>query len=100
MAYDNIRIVGQHGHIYDDSGYIHMNIEASFIVFQPKKGQKVLVRFTVPSLGRCCYREWLTVLLSFVACLGLAVIFLNRSQGKSLTIPVLTKNDIQYSPFM
>ncbi|XP_027892864.1 DNA-directed RNA polymerase I subunit RPA43 [Xiphophorus couchianus] len=42
LAYDNIRIVTQHGDIYDDSGYIHMNIEANFIVFQPKKGQKLL----------------------------------------------------------
>ncbi|XP_042291420.1 DNA-directed RNA polymerase I subunit RPA43 [Thunnus maccoyii] len=42
LAYDNIRIVGQRGHIYDDSGYIHMDIEANFIVFQPKKGQKLL----------------------------------------------------------
>lgn len=43
LAYDNIRIVGHQGDIYDDNGYIHMNIEASFIVFQPKKGQKILV---------------------------------------------------------
>ncbi|XP_041663911.1 DNA-directed RNA polymerase I subunit RPA43 [Cheilinus undulatus] len=42
MAYDDIRIVGQHGNIYDDSGYIHMEIEANFIVFQPQKGQKLL----------------------------------------------------------
>lgn len=45
LAYDNIRIIGQHGDIYDDSGYIHMDIVANFIVFQPKKGQKLLVRF-------------------------------------------------------
>ncbi|XP_070778129.1 DNA-directed RNA polymerase I subunit RPA43 [Enoplosus armatus] len=42
LAYDNIRIVGQHGDIYDDSGYIHMDVEASFVLFQPKKGQKLL----------------------------------------------------------
>ncbi|XP_018523459.1 DNA-directed RNA polymerase I subunit RPA43 [Lates calcarifer] len=42
LAYDNIRIVGQHGNIYDDSGYIHMDVEANFILFQPKKGQKLL----------------------------------------------------------
>ncbi|XP_043993895.1 DNA-directed RNA polymerase I subunit RPA43 [Gambusia affinis] len=42
LAYDNIRIVTQHGDIYDDSGYIHMDIEANFIVFQPEKGQKLL----------------------------------------------------------
>lgn len=51
LAYDNIRIVGQHGHIHDDSGYIHMDIEANFIVFQPMKGQKLLVRFPVPALS-------------------------------------------------
>ncbi|XP_073319601.1 DNA-directed RNA polymerase I subunit RPA43 [Pagrus major] len=42
LAYDNIRIMGQNGHIYDDSGYIHMDIEANFVVFQPRKGQKLL----------------------------------------------------------
>ncbi|XP_019946512.1 DNA-directed RNA polymerase I subunit RPA43 [Paralichthys olivaceus] len=42
LAYDNIRIVGQHGDINDDSSYIHMDIEANFIVFQPEKGQKLL----------------------------------------------------------
>ncbi|CAJ1083940.1 DNA-directed RNA polymerase I subunit RPA43 [Xyrichtys novacula] len=42
MAYDDIRIVGHHGNIYDDSGYIHMDIEASFIVFQPTKGQRLV----------------------------------------------------------
>lgn len=47
LAYDSIRVVGQHGHIYDDSGFIHMDIEANFIVFQPKTGQKLLVRNAV-----------------------------------------------------
>ncbi|XP_029920036.1 DNA-directed RNA polymerase I subunit RPA43 [Myripristis murdjan] len=42
LAYDNIRILGQHGDIYDDNGYIHMDIEANFVVFQPKRGQKLL----------------------------------------------------------
>lgn len=42
LAYENIRIVGQHGGIYDDSGYIHMDIQANFILFQPQKGQKLL----------------------------------------------------------
>lgn len=55
LAYDNIKIVGQHGDIYDDSGYIHMDIVANFIVFQPKKGQKLLVRFTITALDRFCY---------------------------------------------
>uniref|UniRef100_UPI0037E8465F DNA-directed RNA polymerase I subunit RPA43 n=1 Tax=Semicossyphus pulcher TaxID=241346 RepID=UPI0037E8465F len=49
MAYDNISILGHHGNIYDDSGYIHMDIEANFIVFQPRKGQKLLA--TVNKLG-------------------------------------------------
>lgn len=47
LAYDDIRIVGHRGDIYDDSGYIHMDVVANFIVFQPKKGQKLLV-----SLGK------------------------------------------------
>lgn len=55
LAYDSIKIVGQHGDIYDDSGYIHMDIVADFIVFQPKKGQKLLVRFTNTALDRFCY---------------------------------------------
>ncbi|CAN9503888.1 unnamed protein product [Ophioblennius macclurei] len=42
LAYDNVKILGRHGDIFDDSGYIHMDIEANFIVFQPKKGQKLL----------------------------------------------------------
>ncbi|KAL6099922.1 polr1f [Pungitius sinensis] len=41
VAYENIRIVGHHGNIYDDSGYIHMDIEANFIIFEPLKGQKL-----------------------------------------------------------
>ncbi|TNN62336.1 DNA-directed RNA polymerase I subunit RPA43 [Liparis tanakae] len=42
LAYENIRIVGPHGNIFDDSGYIHMDVEANFIVFQPENGQKLL----------------------------------------------------------
>ncbi|XP_012686887.2 DNA-directed RNA polymerase I subunit RPA43 isoform X2 [Clupea harengus] len=41
VAYDNIKLVGQHGDIFDDQGYIHLNIEASFVVFKPNKGQKL-----------------------------------------------------------
>uniref|UniRef100_A0A8C1EIW0 DNA-directed RNA polymerase subunit n=1 Tax=Cyprinus carpio carpio TaxID=630221 RepID=A0A8C1EIW0_CYPCA len=40
MAYDDIKVVGQHGDIHDDQGFIHFNIEASFVVFKPKKGSK------------------------------------------------------------
>ncbi|KAI4818249.1 hypothetical protein KUCAC02_011599 [Chaenocephalus aceratus] len=42
LAYENISILGHHGSIYDDSGYIHMNIEANFILFQPERGQTLL----------------------------------------------------------
>ncbi|XP_055075646.1 DNA-directed RNA polymerase I subunit RPA43 [Misgurnus anguillicaudatus] len=42
VAYDNIKVVGQHGDIYDDQGYIHFNIEASFVVFKPRKGSKLV----------------------------------------------------------
>lgn len=52
MAYDNIRIVRHLGDIYDDSGYIHVDVEASFIVFQPQKGQKLRVRFTFTLFSR------------------------------------------------
>lgn len=43
LAYDNIKLLGHHGDIFDDQGYIHLNIEASFVVFKPKKGQKLEV---------------------------------------------------------
>uniref|UniRef100_H3DK84 DNA-directed RNA polymerase subunit n=1 Tax=Tetraodon nigroviridis TaxID=99883 RepID=H3DK84_TETNG len=42
LAYDNIRILGQYGDIVDDGGYVHMDVIADFIVFQPQKGQKLL----------------------------------------------------------
>ncbi|XP_076157002.1 DNA-directed RNA polymerase I subunit RPA43 [Alosa pseudoharengus] len=41
LAFDNIKLLGQLGDIFDDQGYIHLNIEASFVVFKPKKGQKL-----------------------------------------------------------
>ncbi|KAL2080646.1 hypothetical protein ACEWY4_024439 [Coilia grayii] len=41
LAYDNIKLLGQHGDIFNDQGYIHFNIEASFVVFKPKRGQKL-----------------------------------------------------------
>lgn len=53
LAYENISILGHHGSIYDDSGYIHMNIQANFILFQPERGQTLLVRFTCTALSRC-----------------------------------------------
>ncbi|KAA0709944.1 DNA-directed RNA polymerase I subunit RPA43 [Triplophysa tibetana] len=54
MAYDNIKIVGQHGDIYDDQGFIHLNVEASFVIFKPKKGSKlvgVINKIAVGHLG-------------------------------------------------
>ncbi|NWV36573.1 RPA43 polymerase, partial [Grantiella picta] len=42
VAYDNIRVVGELGDIYDDQGFIHLNIEADFIIFSPKKGKKLV----------------------------------------------------------
>ncbi|KAJ8273910.1 hypothetical protein GJAV_G00106840 [Gymnothorax javanicus] len=41
LAYDGIKVLGEHGDIYDDNGFIHMNIEATFVIFQPKRGQKL-----------------------------------------------------------
>ncbi|NP_001007154.1 DNA-directed RNA polymerase I subunit RPA43 [Danio rerio] len=42
VAYDNIKVVGQHGNIYDDQGFIHFNIEASFVIFRPKNGSRLM----------------------------------------------------------
>ncbi|XP_062871126.1 DNA-directed RNA polymerase I subunit RPA43 [Trichomycterus rosablanca] len=42
LAYDDIKIIGECGDILDDQGYIHLNIEASFVIFKPKKGEKLL----------------------------------------------------------
>ncbi|NWY04974.1 RPA43 polymerase, partial [Nothoprocta ornata] len=42
LAYDNIKVVGELGDIYDDQGFIHLNIEADFIIFSPKKGKKLV----------------------------------------------------------
>ncbi|MGH0126262.1 UNVERIFIED_CONTAM: hypothetical protein FKN15_027912 [Acipenser sinensis] len=55
VAYDNIRILGQYGDIYDDQGYIHMNIEADFVIFRPNKGQKLvgIVNKVAPSHIGC-----------------------------------------------
>ncbi|XP_043920652.1 DNA-directed RNA polymerase I subunit RPA43 [Protopterus annectens] len=42
LAYENIRIIGELGDILDDQGYVHLNIEADFIIFCPKKGKKLV----------------------------------------------------------
>lgn len=43
IAYDNIKVVGELGDIYDDQGHIHLNIEADFVIFCPEPGQKLMV---------------------------------------------------------
>lgn len=43
VAYDNIKVVGELGDIYDDQGFVHLNIEADFVIFSPKKGKKLVV---------------------------------------------------------
>ncbi|NXG50967.1 RPA43 polymerase, partial [Psilopogon haemacephalus] len=42
LAYDNIRVLGELGDIYDDQEFIHLNIEADFVIFSPKKGKKLV----------------------------------------------------------
>uniref|UniRef100_H0X025 DNA-directed RNA polymerase subunit n=1 Tax=Otolemur garnettii TaxID=30611 RepID=H0X025_OTOGA len=44
IAYDNIKVVGELGDIYDDQGHIHLNIEADFVIFCPEPGQKLVGR--------------------------------------------------------
>ncbi|PNJ55852.1 DNA-directed RNA polymerase I subunit RPA43 [Pongo pygmaeus] len=42
IAYDNIKVVGELGDIYDDQGHIHLNVEADFVIFCPEPGQKLM----------------------------------------------------------
>ncbi|KAJ1101142.1 hypothetical protein NDU88_006214 [Pleurodeles waltl] len=42
VAYDDIKIVGELGDIYDDQGYIHLTIEAEFVIFRPRAGEKLV----------------------------------------------------------
>ncbi|XP_067854403.1 DNA-directed RNA polymerase I subunit RPA43 isoform X1 [Heptranchias perlo] len=42
IAYDKVKLVGELADIYDDQGYIHLNIEADFVIFRPKTGQKLV----------------------------------------------------------
>ncbi|XP_049750047.1 DNA-directed RNA polymerase I subunit RPA43 [Elephas maximus indicus] len=42
VAYDNIKVVGELGDIYDDQGHVHLNIEADFVIFCPEPGQKLM----------------------------------------------------------
>ncbi|XP_062979707.1 DNA-directed RNA polymerase I subunit RPA43 [Elgaria multicarinata webbii] len=42
VAYDDIKITKELGDIIDDIGAIHLDIEANFVVFQPKPGKKLV----------------------------------------------------------
>ncbi|KFV46982.1 DNA-directed RNA polymerase I subunit RPA43, partial [Tyto alba] len=42
VAYDNLRVVGELGDIYDDQGFIHLDIEADFVIFSPRRGKKLV----------------------------------------------------------
>ncbi|POI34975.1 hypothetical protein CIB84_001273 [Bambusicola thoracicus] len=42
VAYDNVKVVGELGDIHDDQGFIHLNVEADFVIFSPKKGKKMV----------------------------------------------------------
>nr|XP_060638108.1 DNA-directed RNA polymerase I subunit RPA43 [Anolis sagrei ordinatus] len=42
VAYDDIKITKELGDIIDDIGAIHLDIEASFVVFQPQAGRKLV----------------------------------------------------------
>ncbi|XP_037242716.1 DNA-directed RNA polymerase I subunit RPA43 [Falco biarmicus] len=42
LAYDNIKVVGELGDINDEKGFIHLNVEADFVIFSPKKGKKLV----------------------------------------------------------
>ncbi|XP_068094741.1 DNA-directed RNA polymerase I subunit RPA43 [Hyperolius riggenbachi] len=42
VAYDNIKIVGEFGDIHDDVGYIHLTVEADYVIFLPQQGQKLV----------------------------------------------------------
>ncbi|KAF7252813.1 DNA-directed RNA polymerase I subunit RPA43 [Varanus komodoensis] len=42
VAYDDIKITNELGDIIDDLGAIHLDIEANFVVFQPKPGKKIV----------------------------------------------------------
>ncbi|PVD33408.1 hypothetical protein C0Q70_04664 [Pomacea canaliculata] len=41
IAYSNIKILGDKGILLDDSPYIHLKIQADFIVFQPRVGSRL-----------------------------------------------------------
>ncbi|KAJ7322386.1 hypothetical protein JRQ81_018673 [Phrynocephalus forsythii] len=55
VAYDDIKITKELGDIIDDIGAIHLNIEANFVVFQPKAGKKLvgIINKVAPSHVGC-----------------------------------------------
>nr|XP_006989598.1 DNA-directed RNA polymerase I subunit RPA43 [Peromyscus maniculatus bairdii] len=79
IAYDNIRVVGELGDIYDDQGHIHLNIEADFVIFCPEPGQKLMgtvnkvssshigclvhgcFNASIPKPEQMSYEEWQTL---------------------------------------
>ncbi|XP_051000863.1 DNA-directed RNA polymerase I subunit RPA43 [Acomys russatus] len=79
IAYDNIRVVGELGDIYDDQGHIHLNIEADFVIFCPEPGQKLMgtvnkvssshigcivhgcFNASIPKPDQMSYEEWQTL---------------------------------------
>uniref|UniRef100_UPI00358FEF26 DNA-directed RNA polymerase I subunit RPA43 n=1 Tax=Myxine glutinosa TaxID=7769 RepID=UPI00358FEF26 len=42
MAYDNIKLVKRYGDILDDQGVVHMDIQADFVIFNPKCDDKLM----------------------------------------------------------
>ncbi|XP_056154620.1 DNA-directed RNA polymerase I subunit RPA43 [Lampris incognitus] len=42
LAFDCIKLLSGHGAIYDDNGYIHIDIEVNFVVFQPSRGKELM----------------------------------------------------------
>ncbi|XP_052594276.1 DNA-directed RNA polymerase I subunit RPA43 [Peromyscus californicus insignis] len=79
IAYDNIRVIGELGDIYDDQGHIHLNIEADFVIFCPEPGQKLMgtvnkvssshigclvhgcFNASIPKPEQMSYEEWQTL---------------------------------------
>ncbi|XP_034258358.1 DNA-directed RNA polymerase I subunit RPA43 [Pantherophis guttatus] len=59
VAYDDIKITKELGDIIDDIGAIHLDIEATFVVFQPKPGKKLvgIINKVAPSHIGCLVHE-------------------------------------------
>uniref|UniRef100_A0A8C2TKZ8 DNA-directed RNA polymerase subunit n=1 Tax=Coturnix japonica TaxID=93934 RepID=A0A8C2TKZ8_COTJA len=54
LAYDNVKVVGELGDIRDDQGFIHLNVEADFVIFCPTKGKKMgVINKVAPSHIGC-----------------------------------------------